>query len=133
MLELARLDRRGRRRCWQLVDDATRGELFGPPNLASGLHDYEQRRNRANRDRQSGEAFEEKRIGKCDQVNELGQGRFAGGESRSDYETQIRNYQEDRNSRTNHKRQVNGYMIDEIRKQQMKRKECRGEKEIIHR
>jgi len=61
-----------------------------PTNESSGhLHHHEQRRDGANRNCQSGEALEEKGVGKRDQINELCQRRFTCGEARAHHQPQI--------------------------------------------
>src|SRR5260370_745875 len=71
-------------------------ELLFPLNSSRCLHYHKQRYDRPDGDRQTGEALQEERIGKRNQINELGQCCFASRKTSSDYQPQIRNHRKDR-------------------------------------
>src|SRR5260370_14127502 len=108
-------------------------EFLFPLNPAGCLHHHKQSDDRPDCNRQTGEALQEERIGKRNQINELCQRCFAGSKAGSHYQTQIRDHQKDRYYRRDDKSEMNRNVIDQIREQQVKRKEGSGEKEIIHR
>src|SRR5688500_16331791 len=108
-------------------------EDLAPPDTPRALHGREAREDRADGDRQAGEALEETRVGEQHQVDELSERRFPIRELRTHDKSQIANHQSDRHYRGNREREVDGDVIHQIGHQEMEGEERRCQESVVHR
>src|SRR5215475_5517025 len=85
-----------------------------PINSPGKLHYDKERENAKNRDRKPREPLEEERVGKQHQINKLQDARFNEREAIAHGQPQVRYDQPDRDQRTDQKRDVNRYVVNQI-------------------
>src|SRR5262245_24464081 len=114
--------------------DVSRGasaEQSIPINPPGKLHYDKERENAKNCDRKPREAFEEECVREQDQIDELQDARFNERKAIAHGQPQVRYDQRDRDQRTDHERDVDRDMVDQISEQQVKAEERSTDEAVV--